>query len=85
MGIQEILDRDKIIGNIEELRDIVVGEFDTLDTLVIMWETKEGVISHRGYGTSTSLIGLLSKAEFIILRQLVGDSEEEKEDELHGL
>lgn len=75
MGVQEILDRDTLMADIEEIRDVVVNKFDDLDTIVLLWETTEGIVHHRAYGESTHLVGLLAKAEYIILREEVGETE----------
>lgn len=75
MDIREILDRDDTLASIEEVREVVANRFADLDILVLMWETTEGEIHHRAYGSSTDIVGLLAKAQYIILRQTTGDTE----------
>lgn len=68
MDIKDILDRDGMLASIEEIEEVVANRFADLDALVLMWETKEGEICHRGYGSSTNIVGLLAKAQYVILR-----------------
>ena len=74
MDIQEIFNKDDVLSSVEELTDLVVNEFDTIDSLILMWETQDGQIYHRSYGTSTDILGLLAKGQYIILRQTTGDT-----------
>jgi len=80
MDIQEIFNKDDVLTSIEELSELVVNNFDKLDSLVIMWETTDGQIYHRNYGTSTDIVGLLAKGQYILLRQTIGDTVDPKED-----
>ena len=76
MGIQEIFNKDDVLSSIEELSDVVVNKFDTIYSLVIIWETEDSLIRHRTYGSSTDIVGLLAKAQYILLRQTIGDTDE---------
>lgn len=80
MDIQEIFNKDDVLSSIEELTELVVNAFEKLDSLVIMWETDEGQIYHRNYGTSTDLVGLLAKGQYILMRQTIGDTIDPKEE-----
>jgi len=74
MDIQEIFNKDDVMSSVEELTELVVSKFDSIDSLVLMWETTDGQIYHRNYGTSTDVVGLLVKGQYIILRQTIGDT-----------
>jgi len=83
MNIDDILNKDTCLKDVEELRDFVVSSFEDLDSLIILWETKDGEIYHRGYGESSYLIGLLEKAKYILLRKNLGDTrDKDASDEL---
>ena len=74
MDIQDIFNRDDVLSSIEELSELVVSHFDKVDSLVIMWETEDGQIYHRNYGTSTDIVGLLVKGQYILMRQTIDDT-----------
>jgi len=78
LNIDDILNKDTMMEDVEEIRNFVANKFDEIDTLILLWETKDGEVHHRGYGNLTSIVGLLSKAEFIMLREDLGDTKEKE-------
>ena len=81
MGIEEILNRDTMMADIEELRDTIVNKFEELDNVILIWETLEGPVVHRCYGETDSLISLLAKAQYIFLRENLGATQEKPKEE----
>lgn len=72
-GIDDILNKDSVLKDIDELAEVVANKFDDIETVVILWQTNDD-IHHRAYGTISDVIGLIEKAKYIMLRENIGDT-----------
>jgi len=71
--IDDILNKDSVCKDIDELAETVAKNFDDIDTVVLLWQTKDD-IHHRAYGAISEVVGLMEKAKFIMLREHIGDT-----------
>lgn len=71
--VDDILNKDTVLKDIDELVEVVVNNFDDIETVVILWQTNDD-IHHRAYGTISEVVGLIEKAKYIMLRENIGDT-----------
>lgn len=79
-NLRDILNQSDVLKSIEELTTEVEANFETLTSIVIIWETEEGPLHHRCYGTYTQMIGALARAKHIIERDSVVETRAHKRD-----
>lgn len=72
-SIDDILNKDHIFKDIDELAKAVEDNFDNMETIVILWQDGDN-IHHRAYGTVAEVLGLMEKAKYIMLRENIGDT-----------
>ena len=73
MNIDDYFNADYIRGACGELAGVVDKNTEDLDCAVVIWYSK-GVLYHRGYGGLDELLGMMTKAQYIMLREGVGET-----------
>lgn len=80
-SISDILNRDEVLRSIEELATVVGENFETLTSVAIIWDTEDGPMHHRCYGTYNEMLGLLARAQFVVVKDSIGRTRRLGEDD----
>ncbi len=71
--LDDVLNQDDAKLMIEDLVEVIANHFDALECMVILWETEDGM-QHRAYGTTAEVVSLLARAQYIVMRETIGET-----------